>query len=31
MATFALVPGFWLGGWAWQTVARPLRSAGHDV
>src|SRR5687768_4282986 len=31
MATFVLVPGFWLGGWAWQTVARPLRSAGHDV
>jgi pimeloyl-ACP methyl ester carboxylesterase len=31
MATFILVPGFWLGGWAWQAVARPLRDAGHDV
>jgi len=31
MATFVLVPGFWLGGWAWQAVTRPLRAAGHDV
>ena len=23
-----LVPGFWLGGWAWEDVVGPLRSAG---
>lgn len=26
-----LVPGFWLGGWAWDDVAGPLRAAGHQV
>jgi pimeloyl-ACP methyl ester carboxylesterase len=26
-----LVPGFWLGGWAWDAVAERLRAAGHDV
>lgn len=26
-----LVPGACLGGWCWRDVARPLRSAGHDV
>ena len=31
MATFVLVPGAWLGGWAWRRVARPLRGAGHEV
>jgi len=31
MATFVLVPGAWLGGWAWQPVARQLRARGHDV
>ncbi|MFF5207706.1 alpha/beta fold hydrolase [Streptosporangium sp. NPDC000396] len=31
MNTYVLVPGFWLGGWAWEKVARPLREAGHDV
>ncbi|MFI0408868.1 alpha/beta fold hydrolase [Actinomadura sp. 3N508] len=31
MATFVLVPGYWLGGWAWEEVAGPLRAAGHDV
>ena len=31
MATFVLVPGFWLGGWAWRDVAEPLRAAGHTV
>lgn len=31
MATFVLVPGFWIGGWAWQTVAARLRAAGHLV
>ena len=24
-----LVPGFWLGGWAWEDVEPPLRMAGH--
>ncbi|MCW2880294.1 MAG: putative esterase [Sphaerisporangium sp.] len=31
MSTFVLVPGFWLGGWAWQGVTEPLRAAGHTV
>lgn len=31
MATFVLVPGFWLGAWAWDAVADHLRTAGHDV
>jgi pimeloyl-ACP methyl ester carboxylesterase len=26
-----LVPGFWLGAWAWDEVATPLRADGHDV
>jgi pimeloyl-ACP methyl ester carboxylesterase len=31
MGTFVLVPGFWLGAWVWEAVARELRSAGHEV
>ncbi len=34
MATTApiiLVPGFWLGAWAWDEVADALRGDGHDV
>ena len=31
MATFVLVPGMWLGGWAWREVAETLRAAGHTV
>jgi pimeloyl-ACP methyl ester carboxylesterase len=31
MATFVLVPGMWLGGWAWREVAEALRAAGHTV
>lgn len=31
MATIVLVPGFWLGAWAWDEVTRHLREAGHDV
>jgi pimeloyl-ACP methyl ester carboxylesterase len=31
VATFVLVPGAWLGGWAWQEVARDLRGRGHEV
>ena len=26
-----LVPGFWIGAWAWDQVAEALRAAGHDV
>ena len=26
-----LVPGFWLGAWAWDEVAGLLRAEGHDV
>jgi pimeloyl-ACP methyl ester carboxylesterase len=31
MTTFVLVPGAWLGAWAWDDVAQRLRTAGHDV
>ncbi|MGW3076320.1 alpha/beta fold hydrolase [Kitasatospora sp. NPDC001132] len=31
MSTFVLVPGFWIGAWAWDEVAAPLRAAGHRV
>ncbi|MFG2043301.1 esterase/lipase family protein [Dactylosporangium sp. NPDC048998] len=31
MTNFILVPGMWLGAWAWDAVAEPLRGAGHDV
>jgi pimeloyl-ACP methyl ester carboxylesterase len=31
MTTYVLVGGAWLGGWAWQPVARGLREHGHDV
>lgn len=31
MTTFVLVPGFWLGGWAWRETADVLRAAGHIV
>jgi pimeloyl-ACP methyl ester carboxylesterase len=30
-APFILVPGFWLGAWAWDEVAGTLRADGHDV
>src|SRR5215212_7837280 len=30
-APIILVPGFWLGAWAWDEVAAALRSDGHDV
>ncbi|HTY71879.1 MAG TPA: alpha/beta fold hydrolase [Actinomycetes bacterium] len=26
-----LVPGFWLGAWAWDEVADILRAEGHDI
>jgi pimeloyl-ACP methyl ester carboxylesterase len=28
---FVLVPGAWLGGWAWRAVATRLREAGHEA
>lgn len=31
MANFVLVPGFWLGGWAWRDVEKILRENGHNV
>ena len=30
-APIVLVPGFWLGAWAWDDVAEILRAEGHDV
>lgn len=29
--TFVLVPGFWLGAWAWEAVASRLTELGHPV
>jgi pimeloyl-ACP methyl ester carboxylesterase len=31
MTHFVLVPGAWLGGWAWHQVTPMLREAGHDA
>jgi pimeloyl-ACP methyl ester carboxylesterase len=30
-APIILVPGFWLGAWAWDEVAALLRDGGHDA
>ena len=30
-APIILVPGFWLGAWAWDEVASALRADGHEV
>ncbi len=30
-APIILVPGFWLGAWAWDEVADALRAEGHEV
>jgi pimeloyl-ACP methyl ester carboxylesterase len=30
-APIVLVPGFWLGAWAWDEVAAALRADGHKV
>ncbi len=30
-APIVLVPGFWLGAWAWDEVAVALRADGHEV
>jgi len=29
--TYVLVPGFWLGAWAWRPVTEALRANGHKV
>lgn len=31
MATFVLVPGAWMGAWAWKKILRPLRLRCHNV
>jgi pimeloyl-ACP methyl ester carboxylesterase len=31
VAQFVLVPGIWLGGWAWRKVRVRLEAAGHAV
>jgi len=31
LSTFILVPGAWLGAWAWSDVTAELRGGGHDV
>jgi len=31
MSSIVLIPGYWLGAWAWDRVAEPLRAIGHDV
>jgi pimeloyl-ACP methyl ester carboxylesterase len=31
MSSFVLVPGAWIGAWAWKTVTDILWSRGHDV
>jgi hypothetical protein len=30
-APIILVPGFWLGAWAWDDVVSYLRADGHEV
>jgi pimeloyl-ACP methyl ester carboxylesterase len=30
-APIVLVPGWWLGAWAWDAVSQALRAEGHDV
>jgi pimeloyl-ACP methyl ester carboxylesterase len=31
MSTFVLIPGAWLGAWAWDEVAEALRASGAEV
>jgi pimeloyl-ACP methyl ester carboxylesterase len=31
MTTYVLIPGFWLGAWAWRPVTAALRAQGHEV
>ncbi|GII76290.1 hypothetical protein Sru01_12720 [Sphaerisporangium rufum] len=28
---FILIPGLWMGAWAWEPVTRGLRALGHEV
>ncbi|EQD74189.1 esterase [mine drainage metagenome] len=31
MATYVLVPGAWLGSWAWKKILPELKKRGHEV
>jgi pimeloyl-ACP methyl ester carboxylesterase len=31
MTTYVLLPGYWLGAWAWRPVSEALRARGHQV
>jgi pimeloyl-ACP methyl ester carboxylesterase len=31
VSTYVLVPGAWLGGWAWERVAEAMRAQGSEV
>jgi pimeloyl-ACP methyl ester carboxylesterase len=31
MTTYVLVPGYWIGAWAWRPVTAALRAQGHEV
>ena len=31
MTAFVLVPGAWLGAWAWEDTTRALRAHGHTA
>lgn len=31
MTNYVLVPGYWLGAWAWRPVTAALRARGHEV
>lgn len=31
MSTYVLIPGAWLGGWAWERVAEAMRAQGSEV
>jgi pimeloyl-ACP methyl ester carboxylesterase len=31
MTSYVLIPGFWIGAWAWRPVTDALRARGHDV
>lgn len=31
MTSFVLVPGAWLGGWAWKKVVLLLEERGHEA
>jgi pimeloyl-ACP methyl ester carboxylesterase len=31
VSNFVLIPGAWMGGWVWESVADGLRALGHNV